>query len=281
MSDIHKESKIDHLSHSLEQSDLARTLRRILNRTRSYGTLHTMQRVYAHTLNLIASPILKQIVKAEYRAQRPDILGPNERPLEYSFALRALVRSKYQDVLDVGPGLSPWPAVLMTCGYHVTAIDEMAQYWHGSIVNRHSQVLRDDILSPQIRRRFGIVTCLSTLEHISAHLAAVASMSELLKADGILILSFPYNETTYVPNAYELPEARDYARDVNYVCQIYNRETIRSWLEAAGLRLESQCYFRFFSGDYWGCGERLWPGFEVSLNEPHHLTALVLRRVKL
>jgi 2-polyprenyl-3-methyl-5-hydroxy-6-metoxy-1,4-benzoquinol methylase len=206
------------------------------------------------------------------------VLGPNERPLEYSAALQALALTSDQDVLDIGPGMSPWPALVANCGYHVTAIDEMSKYWGGRVLNRHFHVIQDNVLSPKVKSKFGIVTCISTLEHIPEHQAAVVAMAGLLRENGILILSFPYNETRYVSNAYDLPEACHYAEHVNYICQIYNRETINSWCESSGLSLELQRYFQVFTGEYWGCGQRLRPPHEVNVADAHHLTLLVLRK---
>ncbi|HEY1261905.1 MAG TPA: class I SAM-dependent methyltransferase [Terriglobales bacterium] len=244
----------------------------------THGYAHIAQKAYAHLLNRVAGPVTRHLLRAEYHAQRADPLGPNERPVEYSSALEALALSSEQDVLDVGPGTSPWPALLATCGYHVTAIDEMLQYWGGRLVNRHFHVIHDNILSPKLKSKFGIITCISTLEHIPHHRAAIIGMAGLLREAGILVLSFPYNENRYIPDAYALPEANGYGAHANYVCQVYDRETVHSWCESAALSVESQRYFQVFRGKYWACGARLRPAREVRVSEPHHLTVLALRK---
>jgi SAM-dependent methyltransferase len=217
------------------------------------------------------------LLRRDFERQKADERGPNERPLEYSFALQALGLSRYQDVLDVGPGLAPWPAVMERCGYHVTATDEMRIYWQEKIINKHFHVIHDDITATKITRKFGIITCISTLEHIPKHADAVSNMASLLKDDGILILSFPYNERRYVPNAYDLPDS-GYGKGAPFITQVYNRETIDLWMKRTGLTVIQQRYFRCFTGELWTVGRRLRPMQEVSVDRPHHLTGIVLAK---
>src|ERR1700675_4726390 len=108
-------------------------------------------------VRILGNFYVNAMLKREYRSQREDSRGPNERPLEYSFALNALSLSKYQDILDVGCGLSAWPAILMGCGYRVTAIDKISGYWRDGFMNHHVHVVHDDIVSPRIESQFGIV----------------------------------------------------------------------------------------------------------------------------
>jgi SAM-dependent methyltransferase len=154
----------------------------------------------------------------------------------------------------------------------------MSGYWGRRISNPHFYVIRDDITNPRIAKRFGVITCLSTLEHISDHRTAILGMASLLKPGGILILSHPYNEERYVPNAYDLPEALGYVDDPEYVCQVFNRATVDGWLREAGLQLAQQRYWRVFTGEFWGCGNYAQPRQEVGLGEPHHLTGIVLKK---
>ncbi len=48
-------------------------------------------------------------------------------------------------VLEVGTGLTGWPAVLAQCGFVVTTIDNMRDYWPASAVNRHWSFRNVDI----------------------------------------------------------------------------------------------------------------------------------------
>jgi SAM-dependent methyltransferase len=217
------------------------------------------------------------MLRRAFKAQEADARGPNERPLEYSFALQALALSQHLDVLDVGPGLAPWPAVVSLCGYHVTATDQMTIYWQEKIINKHFYVIHDDITDTKIAQKFGIITCISTLEHIPKHADAVSNMASLLKEDGILIMSFPYNERRYVHNAYDLPNA-GYGKGAPFITQIYSRETIDLWTRLTGLAVIQQRYFRCFTGDLWTVGARLRPMEEVSVDQPHHLTGIVLAK---
>ncbi len=184
---------------------------------------------------------------------------------------------RYQDLLDVGPGQSSWPALVSGCGYHVTALDEVVSYWQASVFNRHFYVLHQDITKPELDRKFGIITCLSTLEHIRKHTQAVSAMAGLLKAGGILVLTVPYNEHCYVPNVYALPEA-SYGQEAPYICQVFCRNTLEEWISSTSLVLCRQSYFQVFSGQMWSFGNRLQPMKEVAVNEPHHLSGIVLRR---
>jgi hypothetical protein len=219
------------------------------------------------------------MLRRSFQSQTADPRGPNERTIEYPFALTALSFSHYQDILDVGPGLSPWPATVAACGYHVTAIDEMTGYWNEGIINQHFHVIRGDITSPQLNKMFGIVTCISTLEHIPNHAEAMRGMVSLMKSDGILILSFPYNEHQYVHNIYEHPNA-GYGKGSPFITQIYDRKAINGWLAANNLESIEQKYFQCFTGELWTFGQRCFPMKEVRVEEKHHLTCLVMKKAR-
>lgn len=227
-------------------------------------------------LRVAGDAYLNYRLRQNFANQKADARGPNERPLEYGFALSALSLTQFQDVLDIGPGLSPWPAVLQTCGYHVTAIDEVKSYWDGDYRNRHFHVLRDDVTKPTIQGKFGIITCISTLEHIPHSDAAMLAMGRLLKPDGILVLTVPFNEHRHIPNAYALPDA-GYGQDVGYICKIYSRACVNGWLRATGMRIIHEELFRCFTGEFWTVGERLRPMVRSGVGEPHHLIGLAFR----
>jgi 2-polyprenyl-3-methyl-5-hydroxy-6-metoxy-1,4-benzoquinol methylase len=201
----------------------------------------------------------------------------NERPLEYAFALQCLVSICPQRVLDVGPGLSPWPAIMAKCGFAVTAIDEMKSYWRLGIFNQHFYIVHDDIVHPEIAERFDFITCISSLEHIPNHDAAVRSMFNLLRPNGHIVLTFPYNDQRYVSNVYREPGA-GYGRDAPYICQVFSSKEVDSWLEENRGRIVRQEFYEVFSGDLWTFGERLCPPRKVRKTDRHHLTAMLVKK---
>ena len=69
----------------------------------------------------------------------------NERPIEYGFAFKWLSKTCPLEVLDVGTGTSALPHLLRNCGFHVTAIDKIEDYWTGDFFNRHYYIINDDI----------------------------------------------------------------------------------------------------------------------------------------
>lgn len=212
------------------------------------------------------------------RLAGPPPAGPsNERPVEYNFALRCLAGACPASVLDVGPGLSPWPALLAHCGYQVTAIDEMKSFWRRSIFNRHFYVHRDDIRRPALTGQFDAVTCISTLEHIDDCDAAVRAILSLTRPGGHVILTFPYNEDRRVDDVYRLPGA-GYGRDAPYICRVFSRAQVDGWLAGGRGSIVAQEYYRVFAGDLWTFGERVFPLRPVGRAERHHLTAILIRK---
>jgi len=203
--------------------------------------------------------------------------SPNERAIEYGYALRWLSSIVPRDVLDVGTGLSAWPHLLAGCYFRVTAIDKIKGYWKGSYFNRHYRVVNDDITSPKIKRRFDAITCLSVLEHIADHRAAVRGLFKLLRPGGHLILSFPYNEKYYVEDVYKLPDA-GYGQDKSYICQVFSRKEIDGWLADNAGSIIDQEYYEVFTGRFWTFGDRLYPSKQVERNQKCHLTCLVIRK---
>lgn len=226
-------------------------------------------RLYYKTAQLPLNPILRH--EWSRRGQR----RINERPLEYTFALRCLSELSPESILDVGTGMTAWPQLLANCGYAVTAIDEGGSYWGDRATNRHHLLLHDDITNPALGSTFDAITCLSVIEHIPDHLAAIRGIRSLLGAGGHAILSFPYDERRFVENVYALPEA-SYGADAPYICRVYSRRELTEWL-AEGFEIVRQEYYRVFTGDLWTFGERLRPPAKTGANEPHHLTCVVMR----
>jgi len=77
---------------------------------------------------------------------------PSERGVEYHYALgQILGLPGARTILDVGPGKSPWPALLATSGYEVTAIDNATDYWgSGGFFNYHWPIQKQDITRPTL-----------------------------------------------------------------------------------------------------------------------------------
>lgn len=226
-------------------------------------------RLYSKAAQLPMNPILR------YEWSRRDQRHVNERPLEYSFALGCLSELCPSSVLDVGTGTTAWPQLLANCGYNVTAVDEEDSYWGHRPRNRHHYVVRDDVTNPRLEDDFDVITCLSVLEHIPDHQAAIRGMRSLLNLGGHAILSFPYNERRFVENVYSLPGV-SYGIDAPYICRVYSRREIDQWL-AAGFEIERQEYYRVFTGDLWAFGERLHPPVKTTADEQHHLACVLLR----
>ncbi len=199
----------------------------------------------------------------------------NERVVEYPFALSALAEADGREVLDVGTGVSAWPHLMANCGFIVEAVDNYGSYRRGPLINRHFHVGRQDITRPTLDKRYDAVTCISVLEHIPEHRAAVRGMLGLLRPGGRLILTVPYNERTYHPDAYRHPAA-GYGQDVPYIAQVYSREQLDQWLADSGASLVRQELYRVFTGELWTQGERLHPPEPSSADAPHHLACMVL-----
>jgi hypothetical protein len=90
-------------------------------------------------------------------------------------------------------------------------------------------------------------------------------------------MSFPYNESTYVRNAYELPEA-GYGKERSYVCQVFSRNELREVTENGHGRIVDQEYYEVFSGELWTCGHRLRPPRRVGETDRHHLTCVAMQK---
>lgn len=209
--------------------------------------------------------------------QKPRFSCINERPIEYGFALACLGRTSPNTVLDVGTGMSAWPRVLADCGFRVTAMDNVSDYWARGIFNRHYHVVDDDITKPKLTERFDFVTCISVLEHIPNHQEAVRGVFGLVNDGGHAVLSFPYNERRYVSNVYEL-EGAGYGKDKPYVCQVFSRDELEGWMKVCGGEIVGEEYYEVFSGELWTFGERIYPPRRTGRDGRHQLACLLVRK---
>jgi SAM-dependent methyltransferase len=194
----------------------------------------------------------------------------NERPIEYRFALDCLARVRPKSILDVGTGTTAWPHVMRTCGFVVTAIDNVRDYWDRWTVNRHWTVLDVDITRPEgIHGPFDAVTCISVMEHIVDHEAAMRNMLQLLAPGGLLILTTPYSHREPCPNVYRRPDAL-YGQTESYICRSHSAADLESW-QRLGARLKRRELWRLFSGPVWATGNRIAWEQARSEDEPHQL----------
>ena len=133
---------------------------------------------------------LTRITTAEHRDQR--FHRTNERTVEYRFVFEWLNRLQPRTVLDVGTGQSALPALVRTCGFVVTAIDNVEHYWPKGMVNRHWRVEQDDVTKANGHHpAFDVTLCISVLEHISNPMAAVTGLYTRTVPGGVVLLTTP------------------------------------------------------------------------------------------
>jgi SAM-dependent methyltransferase len=203
----------------------------------------------------------------------------NERPVEFGFVFRILGEIYPRTVLDVGTGTTALPHLLHNCGCLVTATDNVRDYWPSGMFNRHYHVIDDDITATRLSGDFDLVTCISVLEHIPQPDRAIQNMFSLLRRDGHLVLTFPYNERRYVRNVYDLPRS-SYGAGAPYITQAYSRSDVERWLQGTGGVIVEQEYWRFWEGDYWTVGKQLIPPQKVTADDAHQLTCILMRKCR-
>ncbi len=226
------------------------------------------------SINKIGLAYAQLLNKKQYYSQTFD--GINERPVEYEFLFRHLAQQAPETVLDVGTGLTALPHLMRSCGFVVTAIDNIEDYWPNGMVNHHYFIINDDITRTRLKIKFDFITCISVLEHIKNHRAAVKSMFSLLNPGGHIILSFPYNEKAYAENVYKLPSST--VRELPpFVTQAYSRREVNAWLAENEGTIVEQEYWRFSMGEYWSCGEMLRPPLRVGKDELHQISCIAIQ----
>ena len=201
----------------------------------------------------------------------------NERPVEFAFVFRQIAEAYPRTILDVGVGTTALPHLMRNCGPLVTAIDNVRDYWDEGMVNRHYHVVDDDITATRLKQKFDLITCISVLEHIEKHDDAVRNMLSLLNPGGRLILTFPYNERSYVRNVYELPGS-SYGRGAPYITQSYSRAELQGWLDENNAEVVEQEFWRYWSGEHWTVGTQIIPPESVRAEDAHQLSCVCMRR---
>ncbi len=237
--------------------------------------MNMIQRGVNFIFNRLAKVGCQQILAREHFAQE---YSPNERVVEYRFVFDSLFKCSPKTVIDVGTGLTSLPHLMATCGFVVTATDNIEDYWPSGMFNRHFHLVNDDIMKTRVEGRFDFATCISTLEHIEDHQAAVKSMIKLLNPGGHLALSFPYNENRYVPNAYKEPGSHVGAH-IPYIAQVFSRKQIDQWCNANGARVVAQEYWQCYTGDLWTLGTQIYPPVAAEKTGKHHLSCLLLQKL--
>jgi 2-polyprenyl-3-methyl-5-hydroxy-6-metoxy-1,4-benzoquinol methylase len=228
------------------------------------------------SLHSLGQWYIRRMLKKQFSIQREPRV--NENAPMYAFTMRHLLALGAQRVLDVGPGISAWPALLANCGFHVTAIDQMGNYWFGEdYFNKHYYVIQDDIQDAKIQGPFDAVMCLSVLQHVPKHDLALASMARLVKPGGGIILAFPLTRGDYIQNVYDLPESR-YGRNAHYGCQVFSRSEIMKWCHDQRLELADQECYQVFDGNLWTFGNRVNPPKVVGPDALHQFCSVCLRR---
>ncbi len=222
---------------------------------------------------LMAYP--QRVLRREFEHQR--FTRFNERPVEFRFVFKCLTELYPQRVLDVGTGTTCLPHLMRSCGCVVTAIDNIQDYWPSGMVNRHYHILDEDISSTSLQGPFDLITCISVLEHIADYQAAVANMLRLLAPGGHLVATFPYTDSSYIPNVYKRPES-SYTEDLPYICQSYSRDTVVACMLDHGGEVVEQEYWQLWDGEFWTAGERVIPPRRVEVNQRHQLSCLLVKK---
>ena len=202
----------------------------------------------------------------------------NERAVEYRFLFEQLVEIAPATVLDIGSGTTAIPAVIASCGIVVTAVDNIKDFWPKGMFNRHFHVVNDDITATKLVERFDLISCISVLEHIQNHEAAVDAMFRLLKPGGHLVLTCPYNERKYCPNVYKLPDSDAYHHAVPYICQSFSSKELEKWVTRNEATILKQEYWKYYSGEFWSCNTRLHKPQKVDSNVCHQITCLLMKK---
>ena len=234
-----------------------------------------MVRYAKQTVKKLLNLYPKRVCRREFESQA--FKRFNERPIEFSFVFRKFGEIYPQRVLDVGTGTTALPHLMRNCGCMVTATDNVRDYWASDMLNRHYHVIDDDITETRLSDTFDLITCISVLEHINKPDIAIRNMFSLLKPQGHLILTFPYNERSYVRNVYELPSS-NYGKGTPYITQSYSRSELNRWIAENPATIINQEYWQFWKGDHWTEGEQVIPPICVGSADKHQLTCILMKK---
>ena len=209
----------------------------------------------------------------EYEAGRQKFQKINERPVEYSFVFSWLNQLQPRTVLDVGTGKSALPALVRTCGFLVTAVDNIKDYWTKGLTNRHWLVEDQDITRPAADRLFDVVLCISVLEHITDTRAAIEGMRSRTRPGGHLVLTTPFGQEGH-QNVYTVPGS--YGVNNRYPCRQHSPGDLADWI-SCGFELVAAEYWAAFDSPFWSVGEFIRP--LTRSGTPAQLGCFVLKRL--
>ena len=218
---------------------------------------------------------IQEINRTEYF--NPPFNEKNERPVEYGFVFAQLSELYPQKILDVGTGVTALPHLMANCGLHVTATDNVKDYWRKDMLNRHFYIINDDITNTKLKDSFDLITCISTLEHIENYNQAVNTMFDLLNPGGHLILTFPYTEHRFVDNVYILPGSQ-VGRLLSFKTHSYSRNELEAWIKKNKAIIVKQEYWQFFTGDTWTVGEQLPIPKKVTKGDLHQISCILFKK---
>lgn len=217
------------------------------------------------------------LLLCRWEFRRQSFIRFNERPVEYAFLFRQLARIYPRKVLDIGTGMSAVPHIVRNCGFLITAIDNMRDYWPRGTFNRHFRIINDDITRSRLQEEFDLVVCISVLEHIADAHAAMKNIFRLLAPNGYLVLTFPYTESEYIGNVYELPGS-SYGQEFSHICQSYSRSDLDKWLKDNHGVIAEQEYWQFWDGSYWTVGNQIIPPVKTDVDRRHQLTCVLIQK---
>lgn len=243
----------------------------LLAKSGAYKILNTIKRIAKTVLNIGPNWICKR----EYFQQ--SFSRYNERPIEYGFVFKHLRRIYPRKILDIGTGITALPHLMRGCGFLVTAIDNVKDYWTSGMFNRHYFVINDDISDTKLDDKFDFITCVSVLEHLEKSETAIRNMFKLLNPNGYLILTFPYNENKYVRNVYDLPGS-SYGQKLSYICQSYSRCELNKWIQDNNWEIIDQEVWQFWDGSHWTVGNQVVPPLQVTIKEKHQLSCILMQK---
>lgn len=203
----------------------------------------------------------------------------NERFVEYAFVLKKLSEIYPKTVLDVGTGTTPLPSIIQTSGSKVVAIDNIVDYWPDGMVNKHFYVINEDITRTKMNDRFDAITCISVLEHIDRFDDAISNMSKLLNPGGLLLLTCPYNELEYCENVYDLPNSNAKGMNIPYKTRSFSRKNIEQWTSKYNLELVDQEFWKFFDGNLWTVGNKIFPPIKSARENQHQISCMAFKKI--
>lgn len=230
------------------------------------------KRLYFYLLRLVVQPVLRR------EKESPPFSVPNERAVEYAFVFRQLSRDYPARVLDVGTGTTALPHLIANCGFRVTAIDNVRDYWKQGLFNRHYLVDDVSVTSMPTVGEYDMVTCVSTLEQIDDYRAAVKSMAERLRRDGLLVMTFPYTEDLFVENVYDL-DGSDAPKDNVFGAHSFSKSEVEDWETQFGLAKIDAEYWRFYEPGPWSVGEMVTPPLRSISSEKHQIACFAWRKI--